>query len=40
MACYCGQSQRGVWDVHGILHDDAVCRFADRVIAVNYARPN
>ena len=37
MACYCGQSQRGVWDANGVLHDDAVCRYTDRVITVNYA---
>ena len=25
MACYCGQSRRGVWDVRGILHTASEC---------------
>ena len=37
MRCYCGQSQRGIWDQHGIAHSTAVCRYTDRYIATRWA---
>ena len=37
MACYCGQSQRGVWDVRGILHTASECRHRDHLISATYA---
>ena len=36
MTCYCGQSQPGVWDRNGIVHNGSGCRFTDRLIIVNY----
>ena len=35
MTCYCGQSQPGVWDRNGIVHNGSGCRFTDRLIIVN-----
>ena len=34
MRCYCGQSQPGIWDQRGIVHDTDVCRFTTRLITV------
>ena len=35
MRCYCGQSQRGIWDQHGIVHNGSGCRFTDLLITVH-----
>ena len=35
MTCYCGQSQRGVWDQRGIVHNGSECRFTDLLITVH-----
>ena len=35
MRCYCGQSQPGIWDQHGIAHSTAVCRYTDLLITVH-----
>ena len=38
MRCYCGQSQPGVWDERGIVHNGTGCRYTDLLITVNYYR--
>ena len=35
MRCYCGQSQPGVWDERGIVHNGSECRFTDLLITVH-----
>jgi hypothetical protein len=35
MRCYCGQSQPGVWDQYGIVHNGSECRFTDLLITVS-----
>lgn len=35
MCCYCGQSQPGVWDQCGIVHNGAECRYTDLLITVS-----
>lgn len=37
MACYCGRSERGVWDRRGILHTASECRFRDHLVSPTYA---
>ena len=37
MRCYCGQSQRGIWDERGIVHNGSGCRFTDLLITVHGA---
>ena len=37
MRCYCGQSQPGIWDQHGIAHNGSECRYTDRYIATRWA---
>ena len=36
MPCGCGQSQPGVWDERGIVHNGSGCRYTDLLITVNY----
>jgi len=35
MRRYCGQSQPGVWDQRGIVHNGSECRFTDLLITVH-----
>ena len=35
MTCYCGQSQPGVWDERGIVHNGSGCRYTDLLITVH-----
>ena len=35
MRCYCGQSQPGVWDQCGIVHNGSECRYTDLLITVH-----
>ena len=35
MRCYCGQSQPGVWDQRGIVHNGSECRFTDLLYTVH-----
>ena len=35
MRCYCGQSQPGVWDQYGIVHNGSECRYTDLLITVS-----
>ena len=35
MRCYCGQSQRGIWDERGIVHNGSECRYTDLLITVH-----
>ena len=35
MRCYCGQSQPGVWDQHGIVHNGSECRYTDLLYTVS-----
>ena len=37
MRCYCGQSQPGVWDQYGIVHNGSGCRYTDRYITTRWA---
>ena len=37
MRCYCGQSQPGVWDERGIVHNGSECRFTDLLYTVHGA---
>ena len=35
MRCYCGQSQPGIWDRNGIVHNGSECRYTDLLITVH-----
>ena len=35
MRCYCGQSQPGIWDQRGIVHNGSECRYTDLLITVS-----